>query len=150
VIDLHGNAWRFPQGHRLRIELAQDDDPYVRRADQPVTVTVARVHLSVPIREVAPGDPGEAGPDIRLRVAARAGGGFGLTVRSATGERLAIDEYEFFLVDALGEYDPLPSDPAERSTSYNGTPGTTYTFAARAIDRRGVPGPLSIVSKQAR
>jgi putative CocE/NonD family hydrolase len=150
VIDLHGNAWRFPQGHRLRIELAQDDDPYVRRADQPVTVTVARVHLSVPIREVAPGDPGEAGPDIRLRVAARAGGGFDLTARSATGERFAIDEYEFFLVDALGEYDPLPSDPAERSTSYNGAPGTTYTFAARAIDRRGVPGPLSIVSKQAR
>ena len=149
VIDLHGNAWRFAKGHRVRIELAQDDDPYVRRADQAATVTVERVHLSVPIREIAPGDPGEAGPDIRLRVAARPGGRFALVARAPTGERLGIEEDEFFLVDSLGEYEPLPSDPAERSTTFTGTPGTQYTFAARAIDGRGVPGPLSIVTKQA-
>ena len=29
VFDLHGNAWRFPEGHRVRVEIAQDDDPYV-------------------------------------------------------------------------------------------------------------------------
>ena len=32
VLDLHGNAWRFPEGHRVRVEIAQDDDPYVRRS----------------------------------------------------------------------------------------------------------------------
>ena len=28
--QLHGNGWRFPAGHRVRIEIAQDDDPYLR------------------------------------------------------------------------------------------------------------------------
>ena len=35
AFDLHGNGWRFPEGHRVRVELAQDDDPYVRRATSP-------------------------------------------------------------------------------------------------------------------
>ena len=28
--QLHGNGWRFPAGHRVRVEIAQDDDPFVR------------------------------------------------------------------------------------------------------------------------
>jgi predicted acyl esterase len=149
--DLHGNAWRFPEGHQVRIELAQDDDPYVRRADQAATMTVTEAKLSVPIREIAPGDPGQAGPDLRLRVSSRAGGGFDLKARSPTGERIAIEEYEFFLVDAAGDYQPLPEDDDRpRRRSYTGTPGTTYTFAARAVDNRGVRGPFAVKSATAR
>jgi hypothetical protein len=151
VFDLHGNAWRFPEGHLVRVELAQDDDPYVRRADQAATVTVTGARLSVPIREIAPGDPGEAGPDLRLRVSPRAGGLFDLKARSPTGERIAIDEYEFFVADAAGNYQPLPEDDDRpRRRSYTGTPGTTYTFAARAVDDRGVAGPLAVKSATAR
>ena len=33
VTELHGNGWRFPAGHRIRIELAQDDDPVPQGLD---------------------------------------------------------------------------------------------------------------------
>jgi predicted acyl esterase len=48
--DLNGNAWRFRTGDRLRIELAQDDAPYVKRSTQPSTLTLGGVTLQVPIR----------------------------------------------------------------------------------------------------
>jgi predicted acyl esterase len=151
TFDLHGNAWRFAEGHQVRIELAQDDDPYVRRSDQAATMTVTGARLSVPIREIGPGDPGPAGPDLRLRVSPLAGGGFDLKARSPTGERIAIEEYEFFLVDSAGNYQPLPqNDDRPRRRSFTGTPGTTYTFAVRAIDARGVAGPFAVKSAVAR
>ena len=50
VFDLNGNAWRFTKGDRLRIELAQDDDPYVARSSQPSTLTLAGVTLELPVR----------------------------------------------------------------------------------------------------
>ena len=149
--DLHGNGWRFPEGHRVRIELAQDDDPYVRRSDNAATMTVTATRLSVPIREIAPGDPGEAGPDVRLRVSAQAHGLFTLQARSPTGERVAIEDYEFFFVDEAGAYHPIPGeDDTPRKRSYAGIPGTTYTFAARGIDGRGVAGPFALKSELAR
>jgi dienelactone hydrolase len=150
-LDLHGNAWRFNEGHTVRIELAQDDDPYVRRSDQAGTITVTQASLSMPIREIAPGNPGEAGPDLRLSVSAQAGGGFDLKARSPTGERVAIEEYEFFVRDAAGAYQPLPeTDDRPRRRSFAGATGTTYTFAARAVDNRGVRGPLAVKSATAR
>ena len=51
VFDLHGNGWRFAKGHRIRIELAQDDDPYIKKSNQPSSLTLARVALRIPIRE---------------------------------------------------------------------------------------------------
>ena len=151
TFDLHGNAWRFPEGHRVRIELAQDDDPYVRRADRSATITLTEATLSMPIREIAPGNNGEAGPDLRLRVRTLGGGRFDLKARSPTGERVAIEDYEFFVRDASGAYQPLAqNDDRPRRRSYTGTPGTTYTFAVRAIDRRGVAGPLAVKSATAR
>jgi X-Pro dipeptidyl-peptidase C-terminal non-catalytic domain len=50
VFDLNGNAWRFTEGDRLRIELAQDDDPYVARSSRPSTLTLAGVTLQLPVR----------------------------------------------------------------------------------------------------
>ena len=150
VIDLHGNGWRFPEGHRVRVELAQDDDPYVRASGQPTAMTLTGVTLSVPIREIAPGDPGTAGPDLRLEATAQEDGQVGLRTRSPTGERIAIAEYEFFVRDSAGVYQPLPGRPDNPSRTYQGTPGTVYGFAARAIDHRGVEGALATDSAQAR
>jgi hypothetical protein len=114
-------------------------------------MTVIGARLSVPIREIAPGNPGEAGPDLLLRVSTLAGGGFDLKARSPTGERVAIEEYEFFVRDAAGAYQPLPpNDDRPRRRSFAGTTGTTYTFAVRAVDNRGVRGPLAIKSAVAR
>jgi hypothetical protein len=50
TFDLNGNAWRFASGHRLRIELAQDDAPYVKASNQASTLTLAGVALDLPVR----------------------------------------------------------------------------------------------------
>jgi dienelactone hydrolase len=54
--QLHGNGWRFPAGHSVRIEIAQDDDPFLRASSIASSTTISHVHLSIPIREV-PGYP---------------------------------------------------------------------------------------------
>ena len=51
VFDLHGNGWRLVEGHRVRIELAQDDDPYIKHSTQPSTLTLEGVRLRIPIRQ---------------------------------------------------------------------------------------------------
>jgi dienelactone hydrolase len=48
--DLNGNAWRFRAGDRLRIELAQDDAPYVKRSTQASSLTLGGVTLRIPVR----------------------------------------------------------------------------------------------------
>jgi predicted acyl esterase len=51
VFDLHGNGWQFPAGHRIRIELAQDDDPYIKQSTQPSSLTLTHLTLRIPVRE---------------------------------------------------------------------------------------------------
>ena len=55
VIDLHGNGWRFEQGHRIRIELAQDDEPYIKAATSPSSLTFSGARLDIPVREAPDG-----------------------------------------------------------------------------------------------
>lgn len=149
VLDLHGNGWRFPEGHRLRLELAQDDDPYVKSSNRPGSLSISSVTLALPIREIAPGEPGESGPDLRLRAYPRSGGRFKLWAASATKERTGILGYEFLVGDD-GDYRPLPGPADQPSRTYSGTPGKVYAFAVRAIDSRGVRGPYAYASGQAR
>ncbi len=52
-MDLHGNGWRFDAGHRIRIELAQDDTPFVRATDEPSSLALSRVSLAIPVREAS-------------------------------------------------------------------------------------------------
>jgi hypothetical protein len=49
--QLHGNGWRFPAGHSVRLEVAQDDYPYVKSSDVPSSATLAGVDLEIPTRE---------------------------------------------------------------------------------------------------
>jgi predicted acyl esterase len=149
VVDLHGNGWRFPTGHRIRLELTQDDDPYVKSSSRPGSLTISGVRLAIPIRESAPGTPGDSGPTLRVRATARPGGRFSILARSATGERTGIAEYEFLVGDD-GDYRPLPGPADDPTRSYTGTPGEVYAFAARAVDSRGVRGPYAYASGQAR
>lgn len=51
TIALHGNAWLFEAGHRIRIELAQDDEPFVKATTVPSSADVSRVFVSVPVRD---------------------------------------------------------------------------------------------------
>jgi prolyl oligopeptidase family protein/X-Pro dipeptidyl-peptidase-like protein len=50
TFDLNGNGWRFHAGRQLRIELTQDDAPYVKRSTQPSTLELTGVTLELPIR----------------------------------------------------------------------------------------------------
>ena len=154
TFDLHGNGWRFPRGHRIRLELAQDDDPYVKSSNTPSTLTLENVRLDVPIREVEPGAPGEAGPTVRLSIARFAGGRMNATVRSATGERYGIARYEVqvgMYRDYQPEYQVLEADPADSPyRTFEGIPAVQYVFAGRAIDVRGVPGPWAYRTVTAR
>jgi dienelactone hydrolase len=52
--ELHGNGWRFEPGHRIRIELTQDDANYLEVSEVPSTITITGVHLRVPVREPQP------------------------------------------------------------------------------------------------
>ena len=63
VFDLHGNGWRFPAGHRIRIELAQDDDPYIKRSNQPSSLMLSGTTLEIPIREQSTTIGGGVAPD---------------------------------------------------------------------------------------
>lgn len=51
VVTLHGNAWRFEAGHRIRIEIAQDDEPYVKSTSVPSSTNLVAALLRVPVRE---------------------------------------------------------------------------------------------------
>ena len=48
--ELHGNGWRFEPSHQIRIELAQDDDPFVARSDLPSGLVLHGVDLRIPVR----------------------------------------------------------------------------------------------------
>jgi dienelactone hydrolase len=49
--ELHGNGWRFAAGHRIRIEVAQDDEPFVTASDAPSSAELSRLLLRLPTRE---------------------------------------------------------------------------------------------------
>jgi predicted acyl esterase len=50
TFELFGNHWRFPAGHKLMLEVTQDDSPYFRRNNFPSTTTIDSARLVVPTR----------------------------------------------------------------------------------------------------
>ncbi len=49
-LPLFGNHWRFVPGHRIRLDLVQVDEPFMRRSNVPSTITFAPPKLSLPVR----------------------------------------------------------------------------------------------------
>ena len=49
--ELFGNAWRFAAGHRLLLEVTQDDSTYFRRDNFPSSTTIESGQLVLPVRE---------------------------------------------------------------------------------------------------
>src|SRR5437588_669037 len=50
VYELYGNAWRIRPGHRLQLELLQDDSTFLRPDNVLSTVTIERARLELPVR----------------------------------------------------------------------------------------------------
>jgi acetyl esterase/lipase len=51
--ELHGNGWRFHANHKIRIEVAQDDDPYAKASSVSSGTTLSGVTLQIPTVEDA-------------------------------------------------------------------------------------------------
>jgi dienelactone hydrolase len=65
--QLHGQAYRFEGGHRIRIEIAQDDDPFLKASNVSSSATITHVGLSIPTRERTMGYPRpQAGANFRV------------------------------------------------------------------------------------
>lgn len=56
--ELFGNGWMFSQGNRIRLELMQDDAPYLKASQPPSGLTLGRVSLSLPTRSTTSGSGG--------------------------------------------------------------------------------------------
>src|SRR5207244_12657215 len=50
VLDLQGNGWPLHRGDRLRLELTQDDEPYLKASTVPSSLTLGGVRLELPVR----------------------------------------------------------------------------------------------------
>jgi dienelactone hydrolase len=61
TFGLHGNGWRFHAGDRIRIELAQDDSPYVHSTTAPSSLELSGVDVAIPFRERVGGGDGGGG-----------------------------------------------------------------------------------------
>ena len=49
--ELNGNGWRFEPGHRIRLEITQDDEPYLKATTLASAATVTGATLELPVRE---------------------------------------------------------------------------------------------------
>jgi ABC-2 type transport system ATP-binding protein len=52
--ELFGNAWRFEAGHRIMLEITQDDSTFLRRDNFPSTATISDLTLSIPVAADGP------------------------------------------------------------------------------------------------
>jgi hypothetical protein len=118
VFDLQGNGWRFTKGHRLRLELTQDDDPNVKSSARPSSLTLHGATLDLPVRRVGP----DAVIDAPLLASdVSTGPRFPVRVGARSGELTGVSR-------------------VEGSGTFRGRPGRTYRLRGRLFDRRGVPG----------
>jgi predicted acyl esterase len=49
--QLHGNGWRFEPGHRVRVEIAQDEAPFIKASVISSSATLTGARLRIPVRE---------------------------------------------------------------------------------------------------
>jgi hypothetical protein len=53
--ELFGNGWKFTKGSRIRLELMQDDAPYLKSSTPPSSLSLQRVVLNLPVRTTSSG-----------------------------------------------------------------------------------------------
>lgn len=152
TLDLHGAGWRFAKGHRLRIELAQDDDPYVKSSVVPSSLVIEGVELSVPVRQQSATIAAARAPRVKVRSPRLAGDHsrtrrfkFAVALRPGAS-RTAFDRYELQIRDRHS-HERLRAATNRAATIsrtqrlfFEGRPGHTYLIRARAVDKAGRKG----------
>ncbi len=154
TFQLHGNGWRFPAGHRIRLELMQDDDPYLKRSDTPSSMTLGGAKLVLPVRETTFGADGggrprdTTGPSVRLRAARwasslgtdtpfrvrAAGSDIGTGVRGFRAQARQVGERRWRRANVRGSL-----------VRVHGRPGRSTSVRVRATDRAGNTGAWATV-----
>lgn len=146
VFDLKANGWRFAKGHRIRIEIAQDDNPFVKNSNRPSALILSGVKLELPIREssatvggVASGTRPSAVDLTSPRFASDRSTDprFGLRLRP-DGE---VDHYEIDVRNLRRTaFKRLTSNLRATRFSFAGYFGSGYEFRARAVREDGTKG----------
>jgi hypothetical protein len=77
--ELHGNGWKFPIGDRVRIEITQDDEPFVKHSDPASAATLTQVQLDIPTREGSLSGGGNPDPKPTATTPPSSGGGAATT-----------------------------------------------------------------------
>jgi dienelactone hydrolase len=132
TFDLQGNGWRFTSGNRLRLELAQDDEPYVKASTRPSSLTLSGVTLDLPVRRLGP-DAEVHAPELASDVAT--GGRFPVRVGARSGETTGVAATRALVSDTAA-----PGSRPLRGSSFRGRGGRTYRIEARLVDRAGAAG----------
>ena len=147
VFELHGNGWRFPKGHSIRIELTQDDDPYVKRSNAPSSLLISEVTLQIPVRERSAATPGHptGSPPLAIRLIApklASDAGTGRTFRLRVIGSVAADHYQVEArLEGTSHWRRLRSNMHSSSLHFKGKYGATHQFRARALSKSGKAGP---------
>ena len=146
VLPLHGNGWRFEKGHKIRIELTQNDAPFVRASNQPSSLLLSAVKVEVPVREASTalgaGAAGSGPPTVDLTAPRLASDTsrdprFQLTLRGGNGA----EHYELEVRNIRSTaWKRLTSTLRAPTYSFAGYFGSAYEFRARAVDRFGRRG----------
>jgi hypothetical protein len=88
TFQLFGNGYRFPRGHRPKLELLGKDEPFLRPSNFPFTVNVLSAQVELPtLARSASGGAGGAGG-----ASASAAGAGGAGDASANGTRPSADD----------------------------------------------------------
>jgi hypothetical protein len=146
TLPLHGAGWRFPRGHRIRLELTQNDAPFVRASNQPSSLLISGMRLDVPVREgsatLGAAAVGTGAPTVDLgapRLASDTSRDprFRLTLRGSQDA----DHYELEVRNLRSDaWKRLTSTQRAPAYSFAGYFGSAYEFRARAVDRFGRRG----------
>jgi hypothetical protein len=150
---IQGNGWRFPKGHRIRIELTQNDAPYVRHSNQPSSLLITGMRLEIPVREASatmgaaasgPPPPGVQLTAPRLASDSSRDPRFVLGLRSTDGD---VDHYELEVRNLRRRtWKRLSSTLRAPTFSFAGYFGSAYRFRARAVGRFGQRGEWDYAS----
>ena len=71
--ELHGNGWRFAAGHKVRLELAADDAPFLKAPTSPSSIAVSSARVLLPTRETTYGTAKPGARPAARRTTARRG-----------------------------------------------------------------------------
>jgi hypothetical protein len=149
--QLHGNGWEFPAGHRVRIELMQDDEPYLKHSDVPSSLALGEVSLRIPIHQASFAGGRAFAPVAKLvapRVSSSASTGPRFRIRwrgSSIGSPIAGFQVQTRTLAAasvrasVARWQTIRGLAATRRTSlrFGGREGRTYQFRVRVRTAAG-------------